>query len=166
MNECPYFCERRQNNAPEVFELEEVEHFFFLYDLFPATPGHTLVIPKRHFSEFRQLNEAEQAELPKAVIALYTHLESTDLKEVYIGFREQIFAEKPSAKPFIDDTIDKLSKNNVKPEAYNHGLNDGPAAGRTVNHLHYHVMPRWQGDVEDPRGGIRHMFAGKGNYKK
>jgi diadenosine tetraphosphate (Ap4A) HIT family hydrolase len=40
-------------------------------------------------------------------------------------------------------------------QGYNIGINDGRAAGRTVDHLHIHLVPRYDGDVSDPRGGIR-----------
>jgi diadenosine tetraphosphate (Ap4A) HIT family hydrolase len=52
------------------------------------------------------------------------------------------------------------------PDGYNVGFNAGEAAGQTVAHLHIHVIPRYKGDVEDPRGGIRHVIPGKGNYLK
>ena len=51
-----------------------------------------------------------------------------------------------------------------KPDGYNVGFNAGEAAGQTVPHLHIHVIPRYKGDVSDPRGGIRHVIPGKGNY--
>ena len=41
------------------------------------------------------------------------------------------------------------------PDAFNLGINDGPAAGQTVPHLHLHLIPRYEGDVADPRGGVR-----------
>ncbi|TDC69819.1 HIT family protein [Actinomadura sp. GC306] len=41
------------------------------------------------------------------------------------------------------------------PEAYTIGINDGKAAGRSIDHLHIHLIPRHHGDVDDPRGGIR-----------
>lgn len=44
-----------------------------------------------------------------------------------------------------------------QPDGYNVGVNVGLAAGQTVFHLHYHVIPRYVGDVEDPRGGIRRI---------
>ena len=50
------------------------------------------------------------------------------------------------------------------PDGYNVGFNAGAAAGQTVNHLHIHVIPRRWGDVDDPRGGIRHALPGRGNY--
>lgn len=50
------------------------------------------------------------------------------------------------------------------PDGYNIGLNEGEAAGRTVHHFHLHLIPRYTGDVDNPRGGIRHIIPGKGNY--
>lgn len=44
--------------------------------------------------------------------------------------------------------------------SFNIGVNDGPQAGRTVDHLHIHLIPRYPGDVADPRGGIRNMLPG------
>ena len=52
----------------------------------------------------------------------------------------------------------------LQPDGYNVGFNAGLAAGQTVMHLHVHVIPRFAGDVEDPRGGMRHVVPGKGNY--
>jgi len=50
------------------------------------------------------------------------------------------------------------------PDAYNIGVNDGGSAGRTIHHLHIHLIPRYKGDVENPRGGVRHIIPGKGDY--
>jgi diadenosine tetraphosphate (Ap4A) HIT family hydrolase len=49
--------------------------------------------------------------------------------------------------------------NEYKPDGYNIGINCGEAAGQTIFHLHIHIIPRYKGDVEKPRGGIR-------NFKK
>lgn len=51
-----------------------------------------------------------------------------------------------------------------RPQGYNVGFNAGEAAGQTVMHVHLHVIPRYQGDMEDPRGGVRHVIPWKGNY--
>jgi ATP adenylyltransferase len=54
---------------------------------------------------------------------------------------------------------------NTKPDAYNYGINDGQAAGRTIDHLHWHIIPRYTGDMADPRGGVRYVIPELGNYK-
>lgn len=52
----------------------------------------------------------------------------------------------------------------LKPDGYNIGMNCGAAAGQTVFHFHCHVIPRYNGDMDDPRGGVRHVIPSKGNY--
>jgi diadenosine tetraphosphate (Ap4A) HIT family hydrolase len=53
---------------------------------------------------------------------------------------------------------------NLKPDGFNIGVNEGPAAGQTIEHAHIHVIPRWKGDVPDPRGGIRWVIPDKARY--
>ena len=50
------------------------------------------------------------------------------------------------------------------PDAYNFGVNEGREAGRSIDHLHFHLIPRYRGDVENPQGGVRHIIPGKGDY--
>ncbi len=50
------------------------------------------------------------------------------------------------------------------PDAFTIGINDGAAAGRTQDHLHVHLFPRRNGDVPNPKGGIRNIFPEKGDY--
>lgn len=51
-----------------------------------------------------------------------------------------------------------------QPDAFNIGINDGPAAGQTVPHLHLHLIPRYEGDVTDARGGVRWVIPEKADY--
>jgi len=51
------------------------------------------------------------------------------------------------------------------PDGFNIGVNDGVAAGQTVMHAHVHVIPRRQGDVADPRGGVRWIMPMKAAYR-
>ena len=52
----------------------------------------------------------------------------------------------------------------LRPDGFNVGVNDGEAAGQTVMHAHIHVIPRWKDDVADPRGGIRWVIPEKARY--
>ena len=56
----------------------------------------------------------------------------------------------------IDQTKEYLDQE-FHPDGYNIGINCGEAAGQTVQHLHIHVIPRYKGDMENPRGGIRNF---------
>lgn len=47
-----------------------------------------------------------------------------------------------------------------KPDGFNIGVNEGEVAGRTVHHLHFHLIPRYKGDVDNPKGGIRNIISG------
>lgn len=58
----------------------------------------------------------------------------------------------------------ELIEKEFEPHGYNIGMNCGTAAGQTVMHFHCHVIPRYKGDMADPRGGVRHVVAGKGYY--
>jgi len=50
------------------------------------------------------------------------------------------------------------------PDAFNVGINIGEPAGQTVPHAHIHLIPRYRGDVPEPRGGIRGVIPGKQKY--
>ncbi|MBA4157580.1 MAG: HIT family protein [Gemmatimonadetes bacterium] len=52
----------------------------------------------------------------------------------------------------------------LSPDGFTVGINDGEAAGQTVMHTHIHIIPRWWGDVADPRGGIRWVIPEKARY--
>ncbi|MGH7897975.1 MAG: HIT family protein [Candidatus Binatia bacterium] len=46
----------------------------------------------------------------------------------------------------------------LHPDGFNVGVNDGTAAGQSVEHMHWHLIPRYHGDHPDPRGGVRHVM--------
>lgn len=104
-------------------------HGVVIRDGFPVSPGHTLIIPRRHIASVFDLNLEE---------------------------RDALFALLEEAKRRLDREL--------KPAAHNIGINDGPAAGQTVPHLHIHLIPRYPGDQPDPRGGVRWIFPDKADY--
>jgi len=66
-------------------------------------------------------------------------------------------AEKAALWALVDEVKAALDAE-LRPDGYNVGFNSGAAAGQTVFHLHIHVIPRFNGDVDDPRGGVRHVL--------
>jgi len=107
----------------------ENKYAFAIYDSYPVTKGHSLVIPKRQIKEIFELN-----------------------KEEYESCFELVRKVK-------DLLITKF-----KPEGFNIGVNCGEVAGQTIFHAHIHVIPRYKGDVPNPRGGVRNIIPGKGDY--
>ena len=51
-----------------------------------------------------------------------------------------------------------------RPDGYNIGMNIGACAGQTIGHMHIHCIPRYEGDMVDPRGGVRGVIPGKQAY--
>lgn len=98
-------------------------------DAFPVSPGHTLVIPRRHIGSFFELSDAERT----CMVELLAQAKA----ELDLSFQ---------------------------PDGFNIGINDGAAAGQTVQHLHLHLIPRYLGDVPDPRGGVHWVMPGKAKY--
>lgn len=104
-------------------------HALVIRDGFPVSPGHTLVIPRRHVGSFFETTADERASLLRLL-----------------------------------DEAQRALAAEFKPDAWNIGINDGPAAGQTVPHLHIHLVPRYAGDREDPRGGVRWVIPEKAKY--
>lgn len=71
--------------------------------------------------------------------------------------------ERDSLLALLEESKHRLDKE-FKPNGYNIGINDGPSAGQTVPHLHIHLIPRYNGDQEDPRGGVRWIIPEKAKY--
>jgi len=100
-------------------------------DAFPVSPGHALIVPRRHVEGLFDLSADEQTALWRLL---------------------------PEVKTWLDD--------HHSPDGYNVGVNVGPVAGQTVAHVHVHLIPRFKGDVEDPRGGVRWVVPARAAYWK
>lgn len=62
------------------------------------------------------------------------------------------------------DRAKALTDEKFAPAGYNIGINVGAVAGQTVAHMHMHLIPRYPGDVEQPRGGVRGVIPAKQSY--
>lgn len=86
--------------------------------------------------------------IPKLHIAALMELPDQDLHEIWT----------------LVGQVRTLLKEKFKPAGFNIGLNEGKAAGQTVPHAHIHIIPRYDGDVPDPRGGVRWVVPAKAKY--
>ncbi|QQG41872.1 MAG: HIT family protein [Candidatus Woesebacteria bacterium] len=154
-----FFCEAGKDPEKVIYENEL---FYAQLDRFPITPGHTEVIPKKHIDSLLDLTPEEWTLLQVAITETVHLIEALDFKKIYTEFADKPINEKSA---WFCQQMLKHPGINKKPDGYNFGNNDGEAAGRTIHHLHIHIIPRFNGDVEDPRGGIRHIIPGMGNYK-
>lgn len=60
----------------------------------------------------------------------------------------------------------ELLRETYAPDGFNFGVNEGTAAGQTIPHLHFHIIPRYEGDMKDPEGGVRGVIPEKQKYRK
>jgi len=121
---CP-FCTLQSNQIL----LYENDFCRAIFDNFPVSPGHLLIVPKKHIASYFDLSSEEQSYLWKTV----NH-----------------------CKTLLDDRY--------HPDGYNLGINVNDAAGQTVPHVHIHLIPRYTGDVANPRGGVRGVIPEKQKY--
>lgn len=72
-------------------------------------------------------------------------------------------AEWGSLTAVLKDAISSV-RSQTTPDGLNVGINDGEAAGQTIPHVHWHIIPRYEGDVEDPTGGVRGVIPERQHY--
>ena len=157
-----YFCKVACGQAdPFIFENRS---FVGIFDTHPVNPGHALVIPKRHVLSVFDLNEQERGDYFDALSGVRNVIETTNFAELYPGMmaREDL-SDRPMDHVEAVLTLPFLGS---KPDAYTVGNNDGRAAGRSIDHLHVIVLPRYSGDVADPRGGIRNVIPDRASYQR
>lgn len=71
--------------------------------------------------------------------------------------------DDPQLFEFLERAHGKVMRR-YEPDATNIGINNGIAAGQTIPHLHWHIIPRYKGDMDDPRGGVRGVIPEKQKY--
>ncbi len=142
--------------------LYEDKLFYSIVEIHPVSPGHNIVISKRHVVNFLDLSYEEFVGLKTAINETIKKIENMDIEKTY----NLLIKSKITDKSMI--FLKKMLQHKglkKKPDGYNIGVNDGRAAGRIVDHLHLHIIPRYFGDVTDPTGGIRNIIPDLGNYK-
>ena len=102
---------------------------YAIFDKFPVNNGHTLIIPKKHCSDYFELS-----------------------------FKEQ------SACWFMLNKAKEILTIEFRSDGFNIGININESAGQTIPHVHIHLIPRFNGDVKEPRGGVRGVIPEKKNY--
>jgi diadenosine tetraphosphate (Ap4A) HIT family hydrolase len=122
------FCEIPEQKTPNQL-IHKFDHCYAIYDQFPVSKGHVLLIPYSHIEDWFAASAHVQLDMMQAL---------------------------NSMKAFLDQKFD--------PDGYNIGTNCGSVAGQTVFHLHMHLIPRYTGDMEDPRGGVRGVIPHKQKY--
>ena len=127
MENCPFCKIERLINKDRIVYQDDT--WIAIYDNYPVSQGHVLLIPKRHVETFFNLNMIEFGSLG-----------------VTIGIIKMILDKK------------------FHPDGYNIGANCGEVAGQTVMHCHIHIIPRYKGDMENPRGGVRGVIPEKQKY--
>ena len=107
----------------------EMQTCVAFYDKYPVSPGHTLIIPKRHVSSYFDLSPQERQDMDTML-------------------------------QYVKQILDKQ----YHPDGYNIGVNVNEAAGQTVFHVHMHLIPRYHGDVPNPKGGVRGVIPDRQKY--
>lgn len=80
-------------------------------------------------------------------------------------FQQLVDTEKTRLLTWVDWAQRQLESTlSPRPDGFNLGVNDGAAAGQTIVQFHFHVMPRYFGDLPDPRGGVRWVIAARARY--
>lgn len=116
-------------NIPQERVIAESDLCLAIFDGFPVSEGHALIIPKRHVADYFDLTVDEVMAMQKMMRELKLRLDA-----------------------------------DFSPDGYNVGVNVNAAAGQTVFHVHMHLIPRYKGDVENPKGGVRGVIPGKQKY--
>jgi diadenosine tetraphosphate (Ap4A) HIT family hydrolase len=118
---------------------------------FCALPQERILIENEHGAAIRDgfpVSPGHTLIIPKYHVASFF--------EIGTSVRAGLFVLLDQAKEILDQEY--------RPTSYNIGINDGAAAGQTIPHMHIHLIPRFQGDQLDPRGGIRWVIPEKADY--
>ncbi len=121
-------------------------------------------------TEFSEIPEDEWIDSNEKAFANYDNYPVTEGHVRIISKREipTWFDSTEDEQRAIMSLLGKMKlylQEKYDPDGFNIGINNGEAAGQTIPHLHVHLIPRYEGDMDDPRGGVRNVIPERGNYK-
>ena len=119
------FCE-----MPTKRKVLENSLAYVVYDGYPVTELHTLIMPKRHTATYFDLHQPELN----------------------------------ACNQLLESMKDEILKQDGTVTGFNIGMNNGKDAGQTIFHCHIHLIPRRNGDIKNPRGGVRGIIPSKQSY--
>ena len=106
------------------------EYAYASFDTYPVSKFHCLIFPKRHISNFFELNDSELLACNELIKKIKNKIENED-KSI---------------------------------QGFNIGSNAGKISGQSIMHCHIHLIPRREGDVDNPQGGVRAVIPSKQHY--
>ena len=119
--------------------------------VFCNLPSQRVWFEEKNILVFRDaypISDGHSLIIPKRHVKSIFELNEDEMRDVFLALR------KAKNDIYTD----------LNPDGFNIGINDGVAAGQTVMHLHIHLIPRFLGDMDDPRGGVRWIFPDKAKY--
>lgn len=154
------FCQILQKKIDILYENDS---FFFIYDKFPISPGNALIISKRHVVSLFDIKQEEWIILKKTLDAGIKIIKNTSFVNLYNDFIHNPLNE--TSVSFSKKMLKHVGINK-KPDGYNIGINEGEAAGRSIAHFHFNIIPRYVGDMKGGQRGIKKIFSEFEHYQK
>jgi diadenosine tetraphosphate (Ap4A) HIT family hydrolase len=125
-NNC-IFC----NPHRKLSLLTESATAYAMFDGYPLSKGHVLIVPKRHISNYFELPQKEQ-----------------------------------SACWLMANKVQEILTREFQPDGFNVGMNINKAAGQAMNHVTVHIIPRYQGDTDSKKSGMRSVIPKPGRVER
>jgi len=150
------FCD--PDKLAQSAKLENSEYFTLRLDPNPVNFGHILIIPNQHVENIDGLTPEEMKKLKNRIS------DAKEKVEEHKDVKDQYFEILKKGNEKSEEMIKSVIGEKRSPNGFNIGINEGEAAGQTIDHLHVHIIPRYEEDVENPEGGVRTVIPDRADY--